>query len=74
MHLLQVLYFMELFHFKRQQVIYQELTIHWQDLLSHNKLPLFISKVPQANPEPTEIQHQLPQVLLDMHGNWTSPF
>jgi len=35
----------QLFRFKCQQVIYQELTIHWQDLLSHSKLPLFISKV-----------------------------
>ena len=43
------------------------------DLLSRNKLPLFLSKVTQANAEPTAIPPQLPQLLLDTKMNWTSP-
>ena len=43
------------------------------DLLSCNKLPIFLSKVPQANAEPIVIPPQLPQLLLDTKVDWTSP-
>ena len=42
------------------------------DLLSRNKLPIFLSKVTPANAEPTAIPSQLPQLLLDTKVDWTS--
>ena len=42
--------------------------------LFHNKVPLFLSNVTPANPARTHrCPHELIQVLLDLHGNWTSP-
>ena len=43
------------------------------DALSRNNLPLFLSKLPGADPHPTPISLHLLDLLLDPSADWTSP-
>ena len=74
MHLLRCLFFMEAsFQFQLSASHIPGVNNILADLLSRNKLPLFLSKVTQANAEPAAIPPQLPQLLLDTKMDWTSP-
>ena len=42
------------------------------DALSHNCLPLFLAKVPEAEPLPSTIPPQLLEVLVHTRPDWTS--
>ena len=73
MHLLRCLVFVE----ARQGCFLHPVYIDTKanllaDALSRNNLPLFLSKVPNANLQPTPIPHHLLDLLLDPQSDWTS--
>ena len=43
------------------------------DELSRNNLASFLSKVPEADPNPTPVLAQLLDLLLELQADWTNP-
>ena len=74
MHLLRCLVFVE----ARQRCYLNPVYIdtksnHLADDLSRNRLSLFFSKVPHADPNPTPVSQPLLNLLLNPQADWTSP-
>ena len=74
MHLLRCLVFIEARQHCYLSPVYIDTKSNFlADDLSRNRLPLFLSKTPQADPTPTPISLPLLNLLLNPQADWTSP-
>ena len=74
MHLLWNLVFIEAhhgFHFMPRYI--DTRANHLEDDLSRNRAISFLSKVPQASPQPTLVPRDLVGLLLDPQADWIFP-
>ena len=73
MHLLRCLVFVEAFHQCYLQPEYINTRAnHLADDLSRNDAHSFLSKVPEAEPQPTQVPLPLLDLLLDPQADWIS--
>ena len=73
MHLIRCLFFLEAwFGFEMIATHLPGRENMLADDLSRDRLSAFLSKAPSANPTPTPLPPELPELLLD-HDGWTSP-
>lgn len=74
MHLFRCLLFIEVRKRCYLHPIYIDTHYNYlADALSHNNLPLFLSKCPDADPHPIPISLTLLSLLLNPSVDWTSP-
>ena len=74
MHLLRCLVYLEALHQCYLFPSYIDTkSNHLADDLSRGNLHLFLSKVPSADPHPTQVSLQLLDLLLDQQADWISP-